>query len=183
MSSVSARAEILKSFYFFRGEKTYTSRAKRQCDFTSENAFCCCQVYLLRHRNQQDLLIHPTLQENYYETFDPFLLSFLLSSSRAVRSYRPHLEKRDLIWRKGTSFGGKRPHLEERDLIWRKGTSYGGKRPHLEERDLICRKGASFGGKGPHLEERDLICGKGAPFEAMTGRTVLSSDGLLAEVF
>ena len=28
----------------------------------------------------------------------PFLLSFLLTSWRAVRSYRPHLEERDLIW-------------------------------------------------------------------------------------
>ena len=29
----------------------------------------------------------------------------------------------------------------------------------------------------------DLIWGKGTPFEAMTGRTAPSSDGLLAEVF
>ena len=29
----------------------------------------------------------------------------------------------------------------------------------------------------------DLICRKGSPFEAMTGRTAPSSDGLLAEVF
>ena len=28
----------------------------------------------------------------------PFLISFLLSSWRAVRSYRPHLEERDPIW-------------------------------------------------------------------------------------
>ena len=28
----------------------------------------------------------------------PFLISFLLPSWRAVRSYRPHLEKRDPIW-------------------------------------------------------------------------------------
>ena len=44
-----------------------------------------------------------TFQKGVHITFtknlsDPFLDSFLLPSWRAVRSYRPHLEERDLIW-------------------------------------------------------------------------------------
>ena len=35
----------------------------------------------------------------------PFLDSFLLTSWRAVRSYRPHLEERDLIWGEDWSHG------------------------------------------------------------------------------
>ena len=53
----------------------------------------------------------------------------------------------------------------------------------IEEQEVKHEFFPSFSLPDVLCDPNDLIWRKGTPFEAMTGRTAPSSDGLLAEVF